>query len=245
MEGRRSPAMAAALETRGNVDGAFMFYPPFLFIFFVVFLFILFALFGLVKFGLVTLALARLGISPELVFFLFFLSILGSTVNIPVRRIPLDEEPEEILAASFFGMRFRIPAWRRREMVLAVNVGGAVIPSLLSLYLLAHAFSPLRMFLAIVVVSGIVHWVARPVPGVGIATPLFVPPLAAALTALLLTPQWAPPTAYAAGSLGTLIGADLLNLNRLKELKAPVASIGGAGTFDGIFLTGILAVLLA
>jgi uncharacterized membrane protein len=28
-------------------------------------------------------------------------------------------------------------------------------------------------------------------------------------------------------------------------LGAPVASIGGAGTFDGIFLTGILAVLLA
>ncbi len=28
-------------------------------------------------------------------------------------------------------------------------------------------------------------------------------------------------------------------------LGAPVASIGGTGTFDGIFLTGILAVLLA
>jgi uncharacterized membrane protein len=28
-------------------------------------------------------------------------------------------------------------------------------------------------------------------------------------------------------------------------MGAPVASIGGAGTFDGIFLTGILAVLIA
>ena len=31
----------------------------------------------------------------------------------------------------------------------------------------------------------------------------------------------------------------------MSALGAPVASIGGAGTFDGIFLTGILAVLLA
>jgi uncharacterized membrane protein len=28
-------------------------------------------------------------------------------------------------------------------------------------------------------------------------------------------------------------------------LGAPVASIGGAGTFEGVFLTGIVAVLLA
>ena len=55
----------------------------------------------------------------------------------------------------------------------------------------------------------------------------------------------AAPLAYIAGSLGTLIGADLSNLGRVRGLGAPVASIGGAGTFDGIFLTGILAVLLA
>jgi uncharacterized membrane protein len=55
----------------------------------------------------------------------------------------------------------------------------------------------------------------------------------------------APPLAYIAGGLGTLIGADLTNLDKVRGLGAPVASIGGAGTFDGIFLTGILAVLLA
>lgn len=49
--------------------------------------------------------------------------------------------------------------------------------------------------------------------------------------------------AYVSGSLGTLIGADLLNLDALRGLGAPVASIGGAGTFEGIFLTGIMAVL--
>ena len=50
--------------------------------------------------------------------------------------------------------------------------------------------------------------------------------------------------AYICGVLGVLIGADLLNLNKIKKLGAPTASIGGAGTFDGIFLTGVLAVLL-
>ena len=45
--------------------------------------------------------------------------------------------------------------------------------------------------------------------------------------------------------MGTLIGADLTNLHRISGLGAQVASIGGAGTFDGIFLSGILAVILA
>jgi len=75
--------------------------------------------------------------------------------------------------------------------------------------------------------------------------PIFIPPLIAAGSALLLAPQASPSLAYIAGSLGTLIGADLLNLRKIRGLGAPLASIGGSGTFDGIFLTGILAVLLA
>ena len=45
--------------------------------------------------------------------------------------------------------------------------------------------------------------------------------------------------------MGTLIGADIMNLGKIQGLGAPVASIGGAGTFDGVFLVGIVAVLLA
>jgi len=37
----------------------------------------------------------------------------------------------------------------------------------------------------------------------------------------------------------------LSNLNKTRSLGASIVSIGGAGTFDGIFLTGLLAVLLA
>jgi hypothetical protein len=46
---------------------------------------------------------------------------------------------------------------------------------------------------------------------------------------LLLSRERAAPLAYIGGSLGTLIGADLFNLSRIRELGAPVASIGGAG----------------
>jgi uncharacterized membrane protein len=74
---------------------------------------------------------------------------------------------------------------------------------------------------------------------------VFVPPLIAALAALFISREHAVPLAYAAGSMGTLIGADLLNLDKIQGLGAPVASIGGAGKFDGIFLTGLVAVLLA
>ena len=225
-----------------------MFFPPFLFFFFFVFLFLLFSLFTLVKFGLFALAFERLGIPPEDLFSLFLLCMLGSMINIPIKKIPLEaQSPEEIWETiSFFGIRFQPPPWRySRTMIIAVNIGGAVIPTCISLYLFLNSPHPLRLLLATGVVTWIVHRLARPVPGLGIATPMFVPPFAAALTAMILDPAWAPPTAYVAGTLGTLIGADLLNLGRVKELRAPVVSIGGAGTFDGIFLTGIIAVLLA
>ncbi len=223
-----------------------MFFPPFLLLFLFGFVFLLFFVFALVQFGLFAWAFSRLGISPEYLFSFLFLCIAGSMINLPIRKIQLKVEPEELMTISFYGMRFRPPRWsNRREMVLAVNVGGAILPSCLSLYLLTHGENPLRMLIALALVSFVVYRIARPVPGVGIATPMFIPPLVAALTAMLINPQWAAPTAYVAGTLGTLIGADLLHLDDLKHLNAPVASIGGAGTFDGIFLTGILAVLLA
>ena len=103
----------------------------------------------------------------------------------------------------------------------------------------------LNGLIATAVITAIVHMLAYPVPGVGIAVPVFVAPVATALVALLLARENAAALAYVSGSLGTLIGADLLNLDTVRGLGAPVASIGGAGTFDGIFLTGIMAVLLA
>jgi uncharacterized membrane protein len=129
--------------------------------------------------------------------------------------------------------------------VIAVNVGGAVIPTLMSIYLLAKRELWVKGLIATAIVALIIHWMAYPVSGLGIAVPVFVPVVVTAIVAMLLSREDAAPLAYIAGSLGTLIGADLTNLDKVRGLGAPVASIGGAGTFDGIFLTGILAVLLA
>ena len=79
----------------------------------------------------------------------------------------------------------------------------------------------------------------------GIAIPALIPALAAALLALFFVPDQAPAVAFTAGVLGPLVGADLLHLNEIKNMGTPIASIGGAGTFDGIVLSGIVATLLA
>jgi len=134
---------------------------------------------------------------------------------------------------------------RQPGTTIAVNVGGALIPGILSVYLYIRNQLWVSGIIGIIVVAAICHWLATPVPGLGIALPVFVPPLTTAAVALVLSRRHAGALAYVSGSLGTLIGADLLNLHQVEGLGAPVASIGGAGTFDGIFLTGILGVLLA
>jgi uncharacterized membrane protein len=222
----------------------FHFFPlalPFLLGFF----FLVIAVITLIEVHLLAYSYEKIGISQRHAFAVLFYSLLGSYVNIPVAELP----PERVVSneeVRFFGMRYVIPEvqeWPRT--IIAVNVGGAVIPVLLSIYLITKNGLYGRGILGTAVVAAVVHRLAYPVPGIGIACPTLIPPIVAATIALTLSRRYAPVLAYAAGSLGTLIGADLLNLGKIRGLGAPIASIGGAGTFDGIFLSGILAVLLA
>jgi uncharacterized membrane protein len=147
---------------------------------------------------------------------------------------------------SFFGMEYVVPtvtSWP--ATVIAINVGGALIPAILSLVLIVKNQLYGKALWGIAIVSAACWWLAYPVPGVGIAIPVFYPPVIAALVAVALSRRFAAPLAYICGTLGTLLGADVFNLGKLKGLGAPVASIGGAGTFDAIFVTGLLAVLIA
>jgi uncharacterized membrane protein len=190
-------------------------------------------------------AYVSLGVSPGTALFLLFASLLGSYFNIPIAELP----PEQVMSdrvINYFGMQYAVPVVSHWPgTVIAVNVGGAVIPALMSIYLLAKRELWTKGALATAIVALVLHWLANPVPSLGIAVPVFVPVVTTAVIALLLSRENAAPLAYVAGSLGTLIGADLTNLDKVRGLGAPVASIGGAGTFDGIFLTSILAVLLA
>ena len=208
-------------------------------------LFLIVFLIGLIEIGILGYAYQRMGVDRRYVFSVLLLSLLGSYINIPLFQLP----PEKIVSGQevfFFGMRHMIPVVRGWPgTVVAVNVGGAIIPFILSLYLMRKndLYGPALSGVAIVAFA--VYQMAYPVAGLGIAVPVFVPPLLAAVVALMLSRKSAPALAYISGTLGTLIGADVMNLSKIQGLGAPVASIGGAGTFDGIFLTGILAVLLA
>ncbi len=200
---------------------------------------------GLIEINALSYAYEKIGIDRRYVFGILILSLLGSYINIPVAQLP----PERLVSnreAVFFGMHYVVPVVEQWPgTVVALNLGGAIVPTMLSVYLLAVNHIYVRAAAGVAIMTVLVHWMATPVPGVGIAVPTFVPPILAAGLALALSRRSAPALAYIVGSLGTLIGADLLNLGRLQGLGAPIASIGGAGTFDGIFLTGILAVLLA
>jgi len=186
-------------------------------------LFVLLVLFAVLVFVLEIRALSyayrAIGISPRYVTAVLLLTLLGSHVNIPVTVV--------------------------HRSVIAINVGGALIPILVSLYLFGRTRRRARMMVAVAIVAVVVHRLAQVVPGVGIAVPMLIPPLTATAVALLLAFREAPSVAYVAGSLGALIGADLVNVPRIADIGAPAVAIGGAGTFDGVFLTGILAGLLA
>ncbi len=209
------------------------------------FLVLLAAVIALVEIGILHYTADRLGLPRRLAFLLLLLCLVGSYVNIPVAELP-PEPVESDRVVFFLGVPYVVPIVEEWPgTVVAINVGGAVIPVVLAIYLLVRNRLYGEGLVGVAAVSLVVYAVAQPIPGVGISVPTLMPPIAAALAAMALSRRQSAPLAYISGTLGTLIGADLMNLGAIQGLGAPVASIGGAGTFDGVFLTGILAVLLA
>jgi uncharacterized membrane protein len=200
----------------------------------------------LIQLRILRYAYMRLGVGPGAALLLLFGSLIGSYFNIPITILPGGQQVQSGQIVDFFGMQYVVPVVRSWPgTVLAVNIGGAVIPTIMSTYLVLRYQLWLKAAIATAVIAAIIHSMATPVAGIGIAVPVFAPVVTTAILAFILSREYAAPLAYIGGSMGTLIGADLLNLDKINGLGAPVASIGGAGTFDGIFLTGILAVLLA
>ena len=192
--------------------------------------------------GILGYAYEKIGIQRRTAFFILLLSLVGSYVNLPIGDM-MPEQPT----------RFHVsmdPATGTTQFEpigtsIALNVGGAIVPTLISIYLLVKNALYIQAIAGIAFVSAVVHWLAAIEPGMGVTVPIFAPPIVSAGVSMVLARHHAAPLAYISGSLGTLIGADLLNLSALVETGPPMISIGGAGTFDGVFLTGILAVLLA
>ena len=193
-------------------------------------------------------AFERIGFSSFQFILIMIGTLVGSAINIHVGEVKSVEPLVEIHEVRAFWMHYRIPRVRYRQVstIVAVNVGGAIIPILVSAYVLwTHPGVLAYALVGTTVTAVLVHLMAKKVRGVGIVTPALLPPIAAALISYILVPGSPAVVAYVSGTMGALIGADLTNLRGLTRLGAPMASIGGAGTFDGVFLTGLMAVLLA
>ena len=200
-------------------------------------------LIAFVQIGVFTLALDKLGISSQSAFTILFASLIGSGINLPIHRIKSASEPGTDNWPKLPSTpRYFIPG----STLIAINVGGALIPIMVSIYLIRlQPMIVTSALLCILVVTLMSYQFSRPIHGIGIGMPIFIAPLTAALTALMVDPQHSAPLAYIGGTLGVLIGADIFRLKDIQQMSPPIASIGGAGTFDGIFITGIVAVLLA
>ncbi len=189
-----------------------------------------------------------LGFSPFTTILLFFLVLVGSTINIPLYT-KMFRQPVRMRPPSFsFGFLYpeRDVRYTLEKTTIGVNLGGAIIPALVSVYLIyTHLELLLPFSIGILIVSMMSYRFSRIVPGVGISLPLFIPPLTAALIAIVLPQGPNTVIAFVSGVVGVLIGADLMNLDDLTKIQSETVSIGGAGTFDGIFLTGIVSVLIA
>lgn len=203
------------------------------------------ALLAVVAFNIVTTGFERAGLPRGIAGSLVVASLVGSLVNIPLRVRDVPGEPQQFRIGHYVFLRRPVV----ERQVIAINAGGALIPLILSVWVLAENQSFLQTGAATVIVVLVTNRVARRVPGRGIEMPALLPPGVAALSAVILSAGGgggeATAVAYVSGTVGTLVGADLLNLRNLRDMGPGVMSIGGAGVFDGVFLSGIVAAFLS
>jgi uncharacterized membrane protein len=205
--------------------------------------------------GLAGAAFTRLGFSWIAAIAFVLLMILGSFISIPLGKIRRDTirlAPSE--GVPFDSLVTASPASGVWETVVSLNLGGSVIPLALSCYLLFRAYPvvgpalPVLVGTGILVVTIVSYVTTRPLKGYGLRSPFFMPGLTALLAGLLLsggTGLSAGVIAFVSGTAGTLLGANVAHVRDLRDLDVPEVSIGGTGTFAAIFISCILATLIA
>lgn len=229
----------------------YLYFPALGMLFYILVFLLIIIVVPLLVLGVTQIVFKQLGFTPLVAFGILILSLVGSAINIPLFRITSKQPVVRVQYYTFYGITYPVPelVTSQQKTIIALNVGGALIPMAISAYVWSReaAHTP-QILIAVLVVTLVCYKLAKPIEGVGIVMPAFVPPLVAAACALALSfgdSALVFGSAYISGSLGTLIGADLLNLRKISRLRAQIVSIGGAGTFDGIFISGILAVAIA
>src|ERR1700755_759284 len=111
-----------------------MHYLPLTPILFSILVFLVVGLIILIQLRILRYAYMRLGVGPGAALLLLFGSLVGSYFNIPITVLP-GTPVRSGESVDFYGMRYIVPLVVRPGTVLAVNIGGAVIPTLMSAYL--------------------------------------------------------------------------------------------------------------
>ncbi len=145
-----------------------------------------------------------------------------------------------------------IPLFKSGNVIIGINVAGALIPIFLCLRMLEQGRAPaMESLLGIVIVTYLAYSLSEVVPEKGILLYSYhIPAITASLTGVLAArKKWtrAGPAAYVSGSIGILMGADILHIQEVLNFQnehTVFAVIGGAGIFDAIFIVGILAVVI-
>ncbi|WP_272700220.1 DUF1614 domain-containing protein [Desulfovibrio sp. Fe33] len=223
----------------------------------------LFFLFVFLPVSLVADAFSKLGLTPAQGVLMFIAILLGRMVNIPVHtseRLVVVSKPRTVSFGMDEGGRpVRIEAGGESELkkqVFAINVGGFLMPLLLSITFIirqhmifqADGVYPWIGFVMLMVAGGC-YAMSKPDPFTGIRIPLVLPALITFLCVYFFVPQeYRPVAAYVAGTMGAVLGGNIVPLlvpRTRNQVGTPLVSIGGPGTFGGVFVAGILSVLLA
>ncbi len=210
--------------------------------------------------------LRALGFSPivaRLLLYLVALSPILSMVNIHLAEIATGRYRIELVEKGFikfYGFYIPVVAPRLVEdrVVLAINLGGAIVPLAASAAIIYGMFTTnpeatASLVVPVTVTAIVTYAAAEPIPYAGIGVPMLVPPLMASFSSMIVyaaSPVFMVASAYVSAVLGSLIGADILKLRATIKLFTTthgpaILSIGGAGTFDGIYVSGVLAVVLS
>lgn len=158
-----------------------------------------------------------------------------------------------IVAALLLGSLIDIPI-PGRPVSVSINVGGALVPIGVAIYLLAGAGTReerSRALWGAVLTGAIVYFIGtylmrgvqEPAGRYAFTEPLYLYPIVAGLVAYIMGRSRR--AAFVAATLGVLLG-DIFHYIRVAAARTPVrVDIGGGGIFDAMVLAGIFAVLLA
>ncbi|MCJ2533069.1 MAG: DUF1614 domain-containing protein [Candidatus Thermoplasmatota archaeon] len=166
-------------------------------------------------------------------------------------------EAGTMILVTFLLGSVTIPLFPYNGWWVGICVGGALIPLWICARLLRSGRASLvESTIGIIIVAFVTYFVTRAEEGVGVVADIplaFAPAIAAGLYSMStfwLNMDKAAPLAYVSGVVGTIVGADIFRLEEVLAFDPPsdgvsVLSIGGANIFDMVYMTGIIAVVIA